>query len=287
MPRCLVIGADSTLGRSLARRLAGEGWETHGTTRRRDTVGPTRLYLDLTAPETWRNLPKAEIVWLMAGATRQIECRRDVAGTWRINVDHTLALARLLAGQGARIVFPSTNLVFDGTRPNPRPLDAPSPVGDYARQKAAVEQGLLNLSQASAVILRPGKVLSPHLPLIQNWTDALGRGQPITPFADLFIAPIDLELAIDLLVKLGVSAANGVFHFCSRDQINYADVAHRLVERLGLDPGLLRPRAMPDDLRQAGAPAAYATLDCASTEALLGLRAPWAREVVDKVIGQG
>ncbi|MFD3451246.1 NAD-dependent epimerase/dehydratase family protein [Streptomyces sp. NPDC058691] len=112
---------------------------------------------------------------------------RDDAGdgTWAVNRDATLALARLAAGTGAgsgavRFVQAGTNLVYGPGRGRPsREDDEPRPGGPmggpYPESKAAAERGLLELHKAAGLDVRIGRLAfvygegDPHLAQSLRW----------------------------------------------------------------------------------------------------------------------
>ncbi|MBF0354359.1 MAG: sugar nucleotide-binding protein [Alphaproteobacteria bacterium] len=285
MARCLVIGVDSALGAPLFRRIEGEGHPVFGTTRRTGPRSQNSFFLDLSLPpENWPSFPQIETAWLMAGWTLQADCKADPSGAHLVNVERLLQLARILAQSGARLIFPSTSLVFDGQSPAPGPDTPTSPQGAYASQKTEVERALLELPGQSCAILRLGKVLTPDLPLLDSWKAALLADQPIEPFADLFIAPLDQASAVEALFRLGMCKKTGIFQFCAHDQISYADIAMRLTRLLGKDPSLVKPVLQREKMKDSPPPAPFATLETGGTERVLDMKAPSALDVVDSVL---
>src|SRR5437016_3263455 len=135
----LVVGADGMIGGALLRRLHAAGRPALGTSRRPD-AGQGLMSLDLAAPPDKWDGPLVAVAYVCAAVTRLEACRRDPHGAARVNVDGTVRLARLLAGQGAFVVFLSTNHVFDGTRPYRPPHEATCPLNEYGRQKAMAEE---------------------------------------------------------------------------------------------------------------------------------------------------
>ena len=61
------------------------------------------------------------------------------------------------------------------------------PVSEYGRQKARTEAALRQHMDRGApvAILRLAKVVSPDMPLIDGWIEALAAGKPIRAFRDM------------------------------------------------------------------------------------------------------
>lgn len=130
----LVIGGDGRVGSALVRELQYRGLDyafTSRTTRRGGSH-----YLDLSQwPLT--NVPIADTIYLVAAIPSFVAAEDDPRGTWRVNVDAPLAIAR---GQSeAKIVFVSSDAVsFCGHT-------------EYGRQKAHVEAALYFRPRTSIV----------------------------------------------------------------------------------------------------------------------------------------
>lgn len=271
----LVVGADGLIGSSVASRLESEGFAVTRTSRR---GAPGTVPLDLAAlPAAWT--PPAEITAavICAAITSTEECRSRPEACRRVNVEATCELGRRLAAAGARIVFLSTNMVFDGSTPL-TPATAPrSPHTAYGRMKAEAEERLLALG-GGATVVRLTKVIGRSLPIIDRWRDTLGRGEPIRPLADLVIAPISLALATTVIAAAAREPLGSILHVSASGDVSYAAVATRLAARWGAASALVRPATAAD----LGLPLehlpAHTTLDASTIRDRLGIEPPdpWA-----------
>lgn len=281
----LIVGGDSLIGGHAARRLAGVGLTVHATTRRTDDAlrSPDRPFVDLAARE-WSGLDdtRYRTAVLCAAVARLADCRRDPDGAAAVNVTGTLALARRLAERGTRVLFLSTNQVFDGTAA-PRQADAPAcPVTEYGRQKTAAEAGILALPGAG--VLRLTKIVHRGMALFDGWVADLRAGRPIAPFGDFRFAPVEVGLVAETILRLcRLEAAEmaGIWQLSAPADITYADAARHIAERLGCDPALVRPvfgvaaGALGGDL-----PPPFSALDSGRIRDRLGLAPPDAATAV-------
>lgn len=265
----LVVGADGQIGRELVRRLQAEGKPIRGTSRR-GTDG--LLPLDLGEPQGWELPERVAMAYLCAAATSIDRCEKDPDGTRLINMIRTLELAAKLRERGAHLIFLSTNQVFDGTQPHRSESSPVCPRTEYGRQKAAVEKSLLD--RGGAAILRFTKVAMPGWKLIGEWAEALSRGESISAFADMVMAPVPLAFAVEALVKIGEAQATGIFHASGDVDVSYAEVARRLADRLGASRDLVRPISIADrNLPRSAAPT-HTTLNAERLQRELGLTCP-------------
>ena len=281
----LIVGGDGVVGRALAERLRRDGRRVIATTRRAQAAAEDRPYLDLADdPSDWRPPAGVSCVYLLAAVTSQEACRRDPAGTRRINVDAAVTIARTCAATGAFVAFPSTNLVFDGTRPLRRPHEPTSPQSEYARQKAAAESGILALGTSVAVVRVP-KVLDPGNRLICGWMEALAAGWPIEPFYDLVIATVPLSLFVEALVRIGEGRRPGLWQVSGHEDVTYADIARAIARGMGADEGLVRP--ISATVAGLEVRPTHATLDSTASERELGIVVPPLQDQVAEVFLAG
>jgi dTDP-4-dehydrorhamnose reductase len=199
------------------------------------------LHLDLSQPEeVWPVLPQCDAAVLCAAITSLEQCRQDPAATRFVNATQTVTLAHRLAEQGCFIVFPSTNLVFDGSKPHRAAADPTCPKTEYGRQKADAEAELLRLGSRVAVV-RLTKVFHAAMPLVERWIESLRLGRPIRPFSDFVCAPIGLAATIGCVAAVTERRLPGIWQLSSASDISYAAIAARIGKSGGYDPALIRP----------------------------------------------
>jgi dTDP-4-dehydrorhamnose reductase len=271
----LVVGADGLLGAAVAARLAAAGTPVMRTSRR---GSPGSIPLDLAAlPTQWSPPPGVTAAVLCAAITSTDECRARPDECRRVNVDATCELGRRLAAAGARLVFLSTNMVFDGHTPF-TPATAPRcPRTAYGRMKAEAEERLLALG-AGTTVVRLTKVIGRSLPVIDRWRDSLARGEPIRPLTDLVIAPVSLDLAAAVIAAVAREPLGPILQVSARADVSYADVTTRLAARWGAASALIQPASAADlGLALEHLPA-HTTLDASLMRDRLGIEPPdpWA-----------
>lgn len=286
-----IVGGDSRIGRALAGRLARSGVPTVATTRRAepghsgpDGAGSDRVRLDLDGDVSGFVPPDGvAAVVLCAAVTAQARCREDWERSWRVNVENTLRVAGAFRRRGALVVFPSSNLVFDGSRPFRRPGERASPVCAYGRLKAEAEAALL--ARGGAAVVRLTKVVPPDFPLFARWAADLRAGRPIRPFADMAVAPVTPDAVVAALLAVCVTRAEGIHHISGDADVTYGDAARRLAARLGAPAELVQSASWREAGLDAGEVPDYATLDMAETAVRLGCDPVPLEAVLDGLAG--
>ncbi len=278
--RVLIVGADGLLGGALRRHCRQAGQRVVATSLLDIPDKDGLLFLDLSQPpETWPSLPRCNAAILCAAITSLETCRRDPTGTRTVNVLHTLELARRLATAGCFVVFISSNLVFDGGRPNRKPDEPLCPQNEYGSQKAEAEKGLLEL-ECPVAIVRLTKVFHRDLPVLRKWIASLDSGLPVRPFADMVCSPITLDATVNTIAQVAMSRNGGIWQLSGSKDASYANIARQIACRRNCDPSLVQPTSA----KEAGYPdslPAHSTLDATRAQRELGFEILTPEAVID------
>ncbi|MBE2179990.1 MAG: sugar nucleotide-binding protein [Chthoniobacterales bacterium] len=236
-----VTGADGLVGGGLVGELQRGNTTSRGSGRR--GAAGERHSLDLGAVEHAELPPDIKVAVLCAWSGGVAECAQNPEGTRRVNVEGNLMLIRRLKERGAKIVFPSTSLVFSGPETGARsPL---SPGCEYSRQKAAVEEALDPSVDVILRITKVGETLSPRL---NAWVDDLRSRRRVDAASWLRVAPVLLPDTIAGLAWLAVNFQPGIFQMSASRDTSYFDIARSLARSLGVPDALVSEDASPSRL---------------------------------------
>jgi dTDP-4-dehydrorhamnose reductase/SAM-dependent methyltransferase len=273
------VGADSALGNALMQHLSAGGHNVVGTTRRRDTVDETHLFLDLTAsPETWSIPEDIGYAVLCAARPKLADCRANPDASYRVNVDATTALARQLSSVGVYVVYPSTNLVFSGQRASMPANSKPDPHTEYGRQKAATECALLALA-GPVLCLRITKIFTDDNPLFDTWVRALRGGTSIAPFRDKVDAPVPLSYVVLMIQFIIEHKPTGILQISGSRDISYESMARIGARVIGADESLIEPTTTAAQGYDGNVPE-NTSLDTHAIVRLSGIEVPDVEETV-------
>ena len=221
---------------------------------------------------------------------------------WSIMVDGTRALAEACRDVGARLVFVSSDWVFDGRVDLVDETSPPNPVNFYGVMKAASERDLgaldgLNYGVGRLAGIYGLNYAAPSLARVDNGLGfdfsvyviyRLAAGLP----AEVWTGPKVNDVAhptlasdcADMLLRLAqhdvarrhCHPGNGLFHCFGSEAINRIDLAHQIAAAFEADPALIRPtrtdEAVLDEMRHIGIP--YRTrMSTERTAKALGRRA--------------
>lgn len=270
-----IVGIDSMLGSALAKVMPAHS--IVGTTRHRERVSASCVYLNLLKPEV-ESLPQVDIAVICAGVVLLAECQANPCLTWAVNVDGVMKVARHYLDQGAAVVYLSTAAVFPGNEPYCDRWAAKDGLSVYGRLRACVED-LLRQHQRTTII-RFGKVIPPDWALFHGWVAELRTGRTIHPYANMVFAPVSQAFAAETIARIIEGGLPSVWQFTAADDISYAQAAYCLADRLHLDKRLIEPVEVPRSSLPHGSLFAYATLNSSKVTKWYGVEMPPALEAV-------
>lgn len=166
---------------------------------------------------------------------------------WQVNVKATQHIAHVCQETGKRLLYLSTDYVFDGIKDSYQEDDTPHPLGWYARTKYEGEKAVLGLGDHGLVVrlANPYRSFRPHLTgkvdVVHKIRERLSAGLPVTSPTDQYFTMTfidDLANGIDLLVRKN---ASGIYHIPGGDVLTPYDAMHCIATVFGLDTALITP----------------------------------------------
>jgi dTDP-4-dehydrorhamnose reductase len=280
----MVIGGDSFLGSNIAASLAKSRKQVLTTSRRKHNLSASCVYLDMSIDASGWEVPKGVETAIFCTAVTSIEqCRKYPRESKMINVDNTVALAAKLFRKGISIISPSTNLVFDGQRPNIRADEPPSPNIEYGRQKALAEHGLMNLGTDISIV-RFTKILGRETPLIKQWIKDLNTKTAIYPFSDMVLAPISIDFAVRVIIAIAENKSSGIWQVSPQEDITYEQLARLLARKIGASQQYVDPISVSDSGLEFESIPKHTTLDASRLVSELGFIPPTINDFIGSLI---
>ncbi len=273
--RVLIIGASGFIGRYVFSRLVNAaGHRVFATYRARPPVddGASWHRLEITDGaqlDALFGVVQPQVVVHLAAMADVGTAERNPQVATDVNATATETIARFCQRHWARLVFVSTEYVFDGRNGPYRENDPPSPNTQYGRTKFEAEQAVAALS-SSWSILRTSIVYGWPAPGRRNFVpwlvERLRNGEAYHAPTNVDRSPVYVEHLVDGIERLVETKDTGVHHVAGRDWVTMYDFAIAVAEKFGLDTSLVIPVTDPMDDRLG--------LECARTMAGLGLPHP-------------
>ena len=298
--RILIVGASGFIGRYVSRRLketsAHDVYDAGRTRLSGDAITWQQVELtDITSLERAFQAARPDVALHLAAMADVGTAERERERATAINTTATASIARLCERQGARLVFVSTEYVFDGRRGYYREDNEPGPTTHYGQTKWEAERAVMELASRWSILRTsivygwpdPGKRnFAPWL--IQRLLSGLSYQAP----TNVYRSPIYLGDLADGISRLVEGEFPGIHHVAGRDWVSMYDFASGVARAFNLDEGLLIP--IPS-LTTGPAEAAsrqdatrsctgdFLGLDCAATMKSLGIAHPGLAEGIARL----
>lgn len=209
--------------------------------------------VDITKPETLtiiKNYSKANYILHMAAKTDVDSCEKDnelkeAGEAWKINVQGTRNVAEIARETGKKVIYISTDFVFDGEKPIGEAyseLDKPNPINWYAKTKYEGEKAIIE-SGIDFIILRiayPFRAnFDSKLDFMRAIKYRLEQKSEIKAVVDHIFCPTyidDIAIAIEDVIEKDQS---GIFHVVGSEKLTPFEAAIKIAEVFNLDKSLI------------------------------------------------
>jgi dTDP-4-dehydrorhamnose reductase len=250
--RLFIIGASGFVGSRWAQ-AARKDFEVFRGSRGADPTEPEAISIDITDPSSVERAfdrVQPDYVTHLAAMSDIDRAERERELAEAINYHGAVNVARHCAERGIRMLYTSTDAVFDGTLGIYHEQDPPTPLNWYGQTKARAERAIADLLP-SAQIVRLSLVLgeggypggNSYLEKVKN--NLLADNTIISPTFE-YRNPIDVGTLCEFLLELTPNAeATGIFHIGASDKMSRYDLARGIAQSLGANVDLIVAQQEP------------------------------------------
>jgi len=234
--RVLIIGAGGMLGKDLVRVFGGSPI---------DFIGLGKADLDITDPEATESKLlniNPSVVILSAAYTKVDDCEDHKELANSINGDGTKNVALACKKIGARLLYVSTDYVFDGSKDSSYIEEDPTnPINAYGQSKLLGEQFVQ-------------EILEDYLIIRTSWLFGLGgknfvesiwgrgkKGEDLRVVNDQFGSPTHTGDLAEAILKLIQNDAKGIINISNSGTCSWQEFAAKIYSELGLDESKVAP----------------------------------------------
>lgn len=246
MRKVLLTGAAGLLGR---RILAAPGflWRIVPSDIT-DMEDQRFLPCDITDADAVRHTViniKPDVIIHSAAMTNVDGCEREPELAERVNLKGTGNLAAVSKDIGAKLVFLSTDYVFDGHSGPYSEDDEANPIGIYGKTKWQAEELVRSVLPDNHLICRTNVLYGydPHVrPNYFTWlVEMLSAGKKVRIVTDQFNNPTLADNLAYMIFTLVEAEANGTYHTAGDDYLSRYDMAVMLADVFGFGTDLIEP----------------------------------------------
>ena len=249
MQKLLITGTSGLLGNKIVE-VAKHNYEvipTHNT----KPLHSNSLKLEITnLNETLSIFNKLEpnIVIHAASETNVDKCETEKEHAWKTNVEGTRNIAEACRKVNAKLVFISTDYVFDGEKGLYTEEDCPNPINHYGITKLEAEKQVIN-NCSNYAILRTSVLYGWH-PLKMNFAtwviSKLEKNQEIAVVEDHFNTPTLADNLAEMAIEVAERNLQGLFHASGCERISRFELAKEIARAFNLNSDLIKPLRMSE-----------------------------------------
>ncbi|MFN2616635.1 MAG: dTDP-4-dehydrorhamnose reductase [Thermoleophilaceae bacterium] len=252
--KLLVLGAAGMLGQDVLRAARYVNHAVAGLDIDEVDVTDARAVLDTVAEHA------AEVVINCAAYTNVDGAESDSELAMRVNGEAAGHVARAAAEHHARVVYVSTDYVFDGEKGEPYvESDAPNPLSAYGRSKLAGEQATV-AGNPRHFVVRSAWLFGAHGPnFVGTMLGLADELDEVVVVRDQVGCPTYAVHLAEALVRLAETSAYGVHHIAGSGHCSWYEFAQEIFRQAGADCRVLS--CTTDELGQPAPRPAFAPLD--------------------------
>lgn len=249
----VVTGASGLLGVCVLRSAIELGWETVGLCHQHVIRDPALHVssVNLTDESATRKFLfdlRPDAIVHCAAATNVDWCEDNPKQAHAINSQASAVLADIASALNARLIYVSTDAVFDGGQGCYLETDEPTPLNVYSESKLAGERETLRRNP-SAIVARVsiyGWNAQDKESLAEWVLRRLEQGADVPGFTDVFFTPILVNDLVPVLFAMLQHELVGLYHVTGSERISKFEFARRVATTFGFDPGRVAPCQVQD-----------------------------------------
>ncbi len=232
--KVLIVGSDGQLAFDLIK-VFKDDCEVAGSTHKDFDVA------DKTAVFNFIENKKPEIIINAAANTKTEECELNPEKSFQTNAIGAYNVSKAAASVGAKIIFISTDYVFDGSKEFFTESDNPNPLNVYGASKLAGEL-LTRIANQDYFIIRTCWLYGAHgsgkgYSFISLMLEKARNSENIKVVDDQFGSPTyTYDLALKIKELINKNAPAGTYHIANSCSCSWYEFAKKIFELSNLKP---------------------------------------------------
>ncbi len=161
------------------------------------------------------------------------ECFSNQVYSYKINVEKTKELIEKLNANNFKVIFLSTDFVFDGRDGNYDEVSKQSPITEYGRQKTIIEEKIFEYNSLN-VVVRLSKTVSNDLKagnIFFDWLKSIKENKDIVCIKDQEFVPTDVADVSKAIVKIIENDLSGIYNIVGDTSFSRLDLANLFCQK--------------------------------------------------------
>ncbi|MEM0488273.1 MAG: dTDP-4-dehydrorhamnose reductase [Candidatus Bathyarchaeia archaeon] len=251
--KVFITGASSTPGYKIVLEFAESDYQVYAqffTHEIPNIEGVTKIRLDLrdyAKIVEILNEIKPDVIIHTSAISDVDLCEVDKYLAWSVNVEASRVIAKKAKDFNAKLVYLSTDYVFNGERGLYKENDVPAPINYYGLTKLIAEN-IFSSATNNHIILRTSQIYGfgmGRVNFARFVIDALSKGQRIKALTDQWLSPTLNTLLAKAIKELVEGNHVGLFHVAGERTSRY-EFARIIAKKFGFDESLIEPVTMDE-----------------------------------------
>ncbi len=242
------------------------------------------LFFDLTKDDLEKKLEnyKPEIIILTAAYTHVDGCEQNPNLSKLVNVIGVQKVTNYCKKHETKLIFFSTDYIFDGEKGPYNENDAPNPLNIYGAHKLEAEN-IIKENLKNYLIIRTAWLADPMFDdknYIAQVLRKLKNAEIVKAVTDQYGNPTltrNLVHNMEVLIKKN---ANGIFHVCGAETIDRFTYTKKLAKGFGYDENLVLP-AISSDFPSTAIRPVHGGLNVSKVQKIEGIKLLKTEEIIE------
>jgi dTDP-4-dehydrorhamnose reductase len=252
--RLLITGGSGLLGSNIAR-LAINNFEVFATYNSHpiQISGCRFVPLDIRGQQQVISLfkeIKPDLVIHTAALIDVDYCEDHAEEAWLTNVEGTENVVLATREVGAKMLYISTDSVFNGKKGMYSEEDVPDPVNIYAKTKLEGEQRVQRWLPDSIIIRTAfygwSSSNSSRVSLAEWVVNGLREGRTLPMFTDVFFSPIFVDNLVKIIIEMYGKGLSGIYHVAGSERCSKYDFGQEIAQAFGLNKNYIQPTSITE-----------------------------------------
>lgn len=260
--KLLIIGASGVLGSRLYNDAIKKKWNVMGTYCSHECGGLYHLDVrDKGSMEKAFNFFRPDVVIMAGGITNVDLCTLKPKLAEGVNIKSTLSLVKEIKEYGSRLVYISTDYIFDGENGPYKEEDKPNPINKYGETKLEAENiirsklkeylivracQIYGIAERAPYLCGMGRNSAPNKNFAIKIIHNMQNNKKVYAADDLYSTPTYSGLLSDSLIKLIEKKSEGIYHEAGAEFLNRYDYVNKIADVFELDKALIQRVKLKD-----------------------------------------
>ena len=248
----LITGATGKIGNLLISKLDKSDYL--GISRQKSDENMVNIDLSSWSFPTSNQFAEYDTVVHLAAKAHIDNCEKDRkfgenGETWKNNVEATRNVVEFCRQTKKKLIYLSTECVFDGKKNKYTETDIPHPINWYGETKLESEKIVASLP--GSLILRTVMAYdgrSEHKDIVRDFASRLKKKEKLLAATDQIVSFTYTGDIVDAILISVENNLEGIYHFAGKDAVSIYELAVEIGKIIGANPNLIIPATMKDIL---------------------------------------